>query len=248
MIDNPLFYCVAIPAVFFNSLSKGGFGGALGGIAVPMLSLVIAPPQAAAIMLPLLCAADLIGIRRYSRFLALPHLLVMLVGGCMGVAFGTVAFGSFSDNTLRLLIGVIAVCFSVYYFLAPQANARDNNASWPKGLFWGALSGYTSFVAHAGGPPAMTYLLAKRLDRAVYVATINAFFLVLNLLKVLPYVMLGQFTDATLTTSATLLPLVPLGVFGGFWLQGKINNRLFYRIAQIFLFISGLQLLIMAIY
>ena len=66
MIANPLFYALAIPAILVTGISKSGFGGAMGGLAVPLLSLVIAPDEAAGIMLPILCVMDVVGLRRFS--------------------------------------------------------------------------------------------------------------------------------------------------------------------------------------
>lgn len=94
----------------------------------------------------------------------------------------------------------------------------------------------------------MSYLIPKQLDKLVYVATINAFFMVLKLVKLIPYTLLGQFNAPTLWASAVLAPLVPVGVIAGFWLQGRINNTWFYRIAQICLLLSGIQLVVMRVF
>ncbi|MYM90519.1 TSUP family transporter, partial [Rugamonas sp. FT82W] len=106
-----------------------------------------------------------------------------------------------------------------------------------------AVSGYTSFIAHAGGPPVMMYLLPQRLPSRVYVATLNAFFLTVNAAKLLPYGWNGQFSAANLAASAMLSPLVPLGVAIGAWLTGRINQRMFYAAAQACLLATGIALL-----
>ena len=54
MLSDPWFYLLAIPAVLIYGIGKGGLGGALGILAVPMMALVIPPTQAAAILLPIL--------------------------------------------------------------------------------------------------------------------------------------------------------------------------------------------------
>lgn len=247
MIADPWFYLAAIPAVLLNSISKGGFGGAFGGLAVPLMAMVIAPPQAAAIMLPLLCSADLVGLRRYAGRWHTGFLLRMLCGGVAGVALGALTFGKLDDNALRVLVGLIAVAFAIYYFAGQALGKAAAKPATPAGLMWSGLSGYTSFVAHAGGPPAMAYLLPQRLDKAVYVATINGFFMSMNMIKLVPYTMLGQFSLQTLATSLALLPLVPVGVRIGFWLQERINTFWFYQIAQGCLLLSGVQLLWMGL-
>lgn len=246
MISDPLFYLAAIPAVLLNSISKGGFGGAFGGIAVPLMALVVSPPQAAAIMLPLLCGADLVGMRRYYGRWNVAILRVMLYGGIAGVMLGALTFGRLSENTLRLLVGLIAIAFSLYYFSIKEIT-QIMPPPTRSGIFWAGLSGYTSFIAHAGGPPAMAWLIPQRLDKLAYVATINGFFMAMNLIKLAPYTLLGQFDAQTLATSLVLMPLVPVGVRAGFWLQSRIDNVRFYQIAQGCLLVSGIQLVWMSV-
>ena len=67
MITDPLFYALAIPAILITGISKSGFGGAMGGLAVPLMSLVIAPAEAAGIMLPILCTMDAVGLWMQHR-------------------------------------------------------------------------------------------------------------------------------------------------------------------------------------
>lgn len=246
IIPEQLFYLVAIPAVLLNSISKGGFGGAFGGIAVPLMALAVSPPQAAAIMLPLLCGADLVGIRRYGGRWHSAILGTMLCGGIAGVVLGALSFGRLNENALRLLVGLIAIGFSIYYFFAKKIGQATQAPSTHRGVLWASLSGYTSFVAHAGGPPAMAYLIPQQLDKLTYVATINGFFMAMNFIKLVPYTMLGQFNSRTLATSLVLMPLVPVGVRLGFWLQSRIDNFWFYQIAQGCLLVSGIQLVWMS--
>jgi len=234
---------VAVPAVLLNSISKGGFGGAFGGIAVPLIALAISPLQAAAVMLPLLCLADIFGLRYYLGRWDTANLRIIIPGGVIGIALGTLSFGQLSEQTVRVLIGGIAILFSIYHFLGFAERLAPAPRSKAKGLFWSSLSGYTSFVAHAGGPPAMIYLLPQQLDKVTYVATINIFFVTANAVKLIPYVWLGQFTVQSLLASLVLVPLGPAGVMLGFWLQRRVKHLWFYRIAQTCLFLSGAQLI-----
>jgi len=243
LISNPFFYFVAVPAVLLNSISKGGVGGAFGGIAVPLMALAISPLQAAAIMLPLLCLADLVGLRYYLGRWDSANLRIIIPGGLLGIVFGAFSFGQLSEQAVRILIGGIAVLFSMYYSLGFADRLAPASRSKCKGLFWSSLSGYTSFVAHAGGPPAMIYLLPQRLEKVTYVATINIFFVTANAVKLIPYAWLGQFTVQSMSASLVLIPLVPAGVKLGIWMQRRVNHVWFYRIAQACLFLSGVQLI-----
>jgi uncharacterized membrane protein YfcA len=243
LISDPLFYAAAIPAILLTGISKGGFGSALGGVGVPIMALAISPVQAAAILLPVLCLMDLVGVRAYFGKWDKPTLQIMLPGAVVGILAGALTFGMLSEDVIRLLIGSIAVAFTVNNVLGLAAQQRQAGPSVAKGTLWSAISGLTSFLAHAGGPPAMVYMLPQRMDKVRYVATISVFFLFVNAVKLVPYAWLGQFSLDNLGTSFLLAPLVPLGVRLGMWLQNKINLVWFYRISQTCLFVTGLQLI-----
>jgi uncharacterized membrane protein YfcA len=243
IITDPIFYAVAIPAVLLTGISKGGFGSALGGIGVPLMALAISPLNAAAILLPVLCFMDLVGLRVYYRKWDSANLRIMIPGAVLGIAIGTLTFGMLSDAAIRILIGGIAVAFTLNAWLGLGARQKPAGSSVIKGTFWSAASGLTSFLAHAGGPPAMVYLLPQRLDKTAYVATVSVFFMFVNAIKLVPYAWLGQFSAANLDTSLVLAPLVPLGVWLGLWLQNRVNTTWFYRISQACLLVTGLQLI-----
>ncbi|HEX8480209.1 MAG TPA: sulfite exporter TauE/SafE family protein [Telluria sp.] len=243
VIADPLFYAAAIPAVLLTGISKGGFGSALGGVGVPLMALAISPVHAAAILLPVLCFMDLAGVRAYYRKWDTGNLKIMLPGAMLGVALGTATFGLLSENAIRVMIGAIAVAFPLHAWLRAGASPQAAPRSFLKGTFWSGVSGLTSFLAHAGGPPAMIYVLPQRLDKITCVATVNAFFMAVNAVKLVPYSFLGQFSAANLGTSLVLAPLAPLGVWLGLRLQDRVDTAWFYRISQACLLATGVQLL-----
>lgn len=243
MIADPIFYAAAIPAVLLTGISKGGFGSALGGIGVALMALVVSPVHAAAILLPVLCFMDCVGVRVYYKKWDSQNLKIMIPGALLGVAIGTLTFGMLSENAIRILIGCIAVAFPLNAWLGRAPRTEPAGPSPAKGTFWGAVSGLTSFLAHAGGPPAMVYMLPQRLDKTTYVATISVFFMCVNMVKLVPYAWLGQFSTANLSTSLVLAPLVPIGVWMGVWLQNRIDTTWFYRISRACLFATGVQLI-----
>jgi hypothetical protein len=112
-----------------------------------------------------------------------------------------------------------------------------------KGCVCSAASGFTTFVAHAGGPPFAIYLLPLRLATVVYVGTTVIYFTVMNVLKVAPYAQLGLFDARTLWTSAVMLPVAIAGILLGLWLRPRMSPKWFYRIAYALLFTTGVKLL-----
>jgi uncharacterized membrane protein YfcA len=243
VIQDFLFYALAVPAVLVAAISKGGFGGGLGILSVPAMALVVTPPQAAAIMLPILCFMDLFGLWAYWGKWSGPNMRIMLPGALVGIAVGALTFRYLDAAAIKLLIGLIALGFTLdYWFRGRKEATQPRGASAPRGGFWAAVSGYTSFVAHAGGPPASVYLLPQRLDKTAFVATTVIFFAVVNYVKLIPYAWLGQFDRSNLLTSLVLLPLAPIGMGLGIWLHKRVPATVFYRICYALVFVTGCKL------
>jgi uncharacterized protein len=245
----PAFYVVAAFVILTSGISKGGFGTGAVALAVPLMSIFVAPPVAAGIMLPILCAMDVFGVHAYRGRWSVEHLKVLLPGALIGIAIGAFAFGALSVDAIRLLLGIIAIVFSLNQAfgltqrLAARLAAERIAPGRAAGSFWGAMSGFTSTLAHAGGPPFSIYMLPQALDRTKLVATSVVFFLVVNYVKLVPYAMLGQLNLSSLTTSLLLAPLAPIGIWLGVWLHRRMSEALFYRLSYVLLFATGAKLL-----
>ncbi len=242
MIADPFFYFCAIPAVLIFAMVKGGFGGGIAIISVPLMSLAVPPVQAAAILLPLLIVMDGVAIWSFRGQWSKENIERTLPGAIVGIIAGAFTFHYLSEAAIRLLIGFICVAFCLNYWLRPGLKAKAE-AGIVAGSFWGAIAGFTSFGIHAGGPPMSIYLLPQRLDKIVLMGTFAIFFAVVNLIKLIPYTWLGQFDGTNLLTSLVLIPLAPIGVRLGYFLLHKIDEALVYRICYFFLMLVGLKLL-----
>jgi uncharacterized protein len=243
LITDPFFYAIAIPVVLLSGISKTGIPGLFGGMAVPFLSLIIPPVQAAALMLPILCFIDLFGLRAFRGVYDRRNMPILLTGLALGIVVGMLVFTLVPRDLMRVLIGAIAVAFALNNIFGWARNRPRATASWTRGVFWSSLSGLTSFVAHAGSAPVMAYLLPQRLERRVYVGTTVWFFFASNCAKIIPYAYLGQLDLTNLATAFVLLPIVPIGVKLGVVIQGKLDEKIFYRISYWALFAIGLKLL-----
>jgi uncharacterized protein len=242
LIVDPFFYLVAIPAILLMGISKGGFGSGAGLFATPLMALAVPIPQAAAILLPILCVMDLVGLAAYRGVFSRANMKVILIGGVAGVALGAATFRYFDDAWLRALLGAIAIAFVLHWYLR-RARLAPAEPSVAKGIFWSTAAGLTSTIAHAGGPPLGIYLLPQRLAPAVMVGTTVIFFAVINLVKVVPYAWLGLFDARNLATSLVLSPLAPVGIFTGVWLMRRLSQDVFYRVSYALLLIVGVKLL-----
>jgi uncharacterized membrane protein YfcA len=245
LITEPIFYLAAIPAVLLFGISKGGFGSGLGVLAVPLIAMVVSPVQAAAILLPILCLMDLVGLWAYRGKWLLPELRILLPASLAGIAIGTLLFEFMSPARLRLLLGAVAISFTLHHWLqAKRSQAAEQKLFGPTvGTAAAALAGFTSFIAHAGGPPITMYLLRRGINRTQFVATTVVFFAVVNYVKLVPYAWLGQFDGSNLKTSLVLAPLAPIGIGMGVWLHNRVTDRFFFQFAYGMLFVVGLKLI-----
>lgn len=242
MIEDPLFYVAAVAAVLITGISKSGFGGGLGVLAVPMMAVFIPPLQAAAILLPILCLMDLINLWHYRKSWDRANVGILLPAGLVGVLIGTFTFRYLSDAHIRIIIGAIAVLFALNFFRRTGA-VEQRAPNRARGTFWGIVAGFVSFGVHAGAPPANVFLLPQRLPKTLFVGTMVVVFAVLNYVKLVPYAFLGQLSFDNITTSLLLTPIVPLGVWLGLKLHDKIAERTFYSACYVFLVVMGIKLL-----
>ncbi len=243
-----VFFAAAVPAVLLAGVSKGGFETAGGIAAAPLLALVIDPRLAVGLMLPLLMLMDVASLRAYWRRWSWPEARTLMTGAIPGVAVGWALFGAISADGVRLMIGLLAVGF-VAYNLARRVGLLGIARSQPlgAGLLWGSLAGFTSFVGHAGGPPAAFYLLGRRLEKTPFQATSVLTFWWINLIKFPLYVALGMFSADTAWATAMLAPVGIIGVAVGVWAHRRVSEIWFFGITYTLLLVTGVKLIVDAL-
>jgi len=230
LLTDPWFYAAAVPAVILVGLSKGGFGGAVGFVGVPLMALAISPVQAAAILLPILILMDMVSLWSWRGVYDRELLWSMTPGSMLGVGAGWLTASLVTADIVRLIVGIVASLF-VLRWIYQQLRHGAGHATRRNSVlaaFWGTVAGFTSFVAHVGGPPFQVYILPLRLDPKVLTGTSVIFFAIGNALKLVPYFALGQFDGNNLAASFALMPIAPLATVAGAWLVRRMRPEVFY--------------------
>jgi uncharacterized membrane protein YfcA len=242
LITDPAFYLVAIPAVLLMGVSKSGFGAGFGSLAVPMMALVVSVPEAAAILMPVLLVMDVLGMAAFRKDFDRSLLKFLVPFGMLGIVMGTALFKVLDPHTVAGLVGAFTLLFLAQRLLFPPQPGSTPPPRW-LGALLTTTSGFTSFIAHAGGPPVAAYVIPLKLTPLKFTATMAFFFFVVNLSKWIPYAWLGLLDGRNMATSLVLLPLAPVGVWVGVRLARRIEPTLFYRFIYTGMFLTGVKLL-----
>lgn len=243
MLTDPVFLATALFAVMLMGISKAGFGGTMGSLAVPLVSLTVSTPQAAAILLPVLLVIDALGLFVFRGKGDAANLRIILPGAVLGMLLGALFFHWVDVRWIKAIIGLEALLFGLDRLRQAREVVTPRPPEVARGLFWSTVSGFTSFISHAGGPPLLQYLLPQGMERVRMVGTTVIFFSAVNFAKVVPYALLGLLDASNLATSALLLPAVPLGYWIGLRLLKRLPQTPFNVVLAVAMVLTGIKLL-----
>ncbi|ETX29956.1 sulfite exporter TauE/SafE family protein [Roseivivax isoporae] len=238
-------YLVAVPAVIFAGVSKGGFGSGAAFASSSILALVLAPGAALGIMLPLLMLIDVSSLGPYWRRWSWADARLLILSGLPGVVLGAVFYDWADPDAIRFLIGAVCLAFVAWTIATKSGRLRLGQRPMGRaaGSVAGLVVGFTSFVSHAGGPAAAVYLLGRKLDKTTFQATTVLVFWALNLAKAGVYAGMGIFTRDTLILALALAPFAVLGTWIGVRLHHAVPERLFFGVTYVLLTVTGSKLI-----
>lgn len=240
-----LFFGMAALVAFIVGLSKGGLGGTLGALATPLMALVMPADNVIGLVLPILMLADVFAVAFYWGQWNGGLVLLLIPGSVLGVTIGTFFIKNAPTRSLQIALGVIVLLFAIYRISERRIlkSLKYRPHDW-HGLLAGTITGFSSALAHTGGPPVSIYLLMQEVTPRVFIATSAIFFMLLNWIKVPYYFYARLFDFQLLIRIAWLLPLVPLGVWVGRWAAGKVNKQVFERIIVSLLVVTAILLIL----
>jgi len=156
------FYLITSFVIFLIGLSKGGLGGAAGAAATPLMALVLPVEQVLGLMLPLLMMADVFAVASHWGRWDKRLLLLLAPASLIGITAGTALLTAISPEALRKGLAVIVILFVLYRLFEKRIQSLLTYHSRPwHGLLTGSVAGFTSTLAHTGGPPVSIYLLMQ---------------------------------------------------------------------------------------
>lgn len=243
MTDPILFWSLALVAAFLTGASKGGLP-MVALLSVPVMSLVMPTLQAAALLLPVYLISDVYGLWLYRRSFSVRNLAILTPAALLGILVGWLLAGQTDEAVVRLVVGLIGLFFVSIRLLGRISGPQPaRKAGVARGLLWGSIAGFTSFVAHAGGPPYQVYTLPQRLPKMTFAGTSTILFAVVNLSKLPPYLALGLLHKGDLTVAAWLAPVALFGAWAGYRLASIMPERLFFMIVEVALFVISIKLI-----
>ncbi len=242
MSGDVFFWVAAVTASVLVGLSKGGLP-VVGMLGVPVLALAISPVTAAGLLLPVFVASDIFGLYAYRRAFDRRVLAILAPAAVVGIGLGWLTAAQVPERLVTGIVGVIGAAFALTLLLRLRPEGREMRARVGPGLFWGAVTGFTSFVSHAGAPPYQVYVLPLRLEKTVFAGTATVFFAFVNAVKLVPYWALGQLSPGNLEIAAILALPAVAAVFAGFRLVKVIPEALFFRLVTWALLAVSVRLL-----
>jgi len=243
LLADPVTLMLAALAVAVLGLAKGGFAG-LGALATPLMALALPPVTAAAILLPVLLVQDVVSVWSYRKSWSGWIIGWMLPGALLGVVLASVFAASVPEAGVLAALGLITLLFGLYRLWAERGGriiAASNSPGWVGTLF-GMACGFTSQIAHAGGPPFQMWVTPRKLPHAVFVGTSSITFAAINWMKVPSYMALGSFNREVLTAAALLMPLAIAATFAGVWLVRRLDSARFYTLVYLLMIALGTRL------
>jgi uncharacterized membrane protein YfcA len=234
---------VCLLVVFILAFMKGAFGGGLAALGIPLLSLALDPITAGALMAPLFIVMDIIAIRYWKPSTwSRTELAWLLPPMFAGTAIGFWLMSQLNPGWFAVAIALVTLGFSAQWFIGgsqvvvrPRSRARATLA--------GTVSGITSMMAHAGGPPVAIYMLSLGLSKTLYAGTMNMYFTAANAAKVGPWLFLAS-PDARLWMLVLLCSLAtPPVIWLGWRLHQRLHQRQLYSLCYALLILASFKLL-----
>lgn len=239
-VENLLLVAIAF---FAAGLCKGILGIGIPLIAVPVLTGVMHPATTISVLAVPIVAANVwqsleggqtgAVLRRFWSIA-----VTLIIGSALGAQFLT----EIDPITAQFLLGVIVVLFSVSQFSTVAIPHPGGKEAWLNpciGFFSGCLGGVATFF----GPPLVMYLVALRLPKHEFVATIALLYLIGTIPLFIVLAWNGVLGAGEFVTSLAGTAIILGAVVFGRRLREIVSQELFRRGLLVVLVLMGLNMI-----
>ncbi|KPK10536.1 MAG: hypothetical protein AMJ68_08840 [Acidithiobacillales bacterium SG8_45] len=189
--------------------------------------------------LPQLLVAS-IGLVRTPGHLNFKTLGTMLLFASFGAIGGLWLFYYFSADVFRVLLAGAITVFGLYLVIAP---GRLQLTPWLR-RFLDTLSGVSQGLFGISGPIAMTRLLATFDNKTAVRNHALAFFLSMNLFRVVGYLLNGTFSVEIQEAMLWSAPVLAVSLWFANHLHFKVNEMWFRRVVAWVILAGGIAMLL----
>ena len=238
------YWILAVVSGLLVGFAKTGVVGT-GVLAVPIFAMIFPAGASVGILLPLLCAADIIAVTYYRQHSQWRLLWPLFPWVILGIVSADLVAARISDDVLQRIIGGIVISMLIL-----AQTYRSKEFSWEGygqilRIFLGVLCGITTMLANAAGPIMTVYLLISKLPKQSLIGTGAWFFMIVNLFKLPFMARRGIITAESLLFDAKLLPAIIIGGLLGIIIVKRMNEDIFRNAVNILAGIAALKLLIL---
>lgn len=227
-------------SAFFIGLSKAGLKG-IDMLNVTLMAIVLGGKASTGVVLPLLCAADLMAVKYYHRHAEWKHFWKLIPWMVVGVLAGVFAGQHMNEAVFRKIMATIIVITVIImlYLEVRKTMIVPSNKWFVSGM--GLVSGFTTMIGNLAGAFANIYFLAMRMPKNNFIGTAAWVFMAINLFK-LPFQIFvwKNVTAASLKTDALLLPALLIGFLLGIKIVARIKDTSYRRLIIALTFIGAI--------
>ena len=244
LLADPVTLAVVVIAVILLGMAKGGLAG-VGALATPLAALVLPPATAAALLLPILIVQDIISVWSFRHDWNGWIVGWMLPGAAIGVGAGYYYAERVDEAQLMAALGAITLAFGAYRLWVGRGGrvvAASRSPGWVGTLF-GGLMGFTSQIAHAGGPPFQMWVTPRKLPHLVFIGTSAVVFAIVNWMKVPAYLALGAFPREVIVAALLMMPLAIVSTLVTVRWMKRMEGERFYILIYMLMILLGAKLL-----
>ena len=230
-----------VVAAFVVGLGKGGLTSTA-ALAVPFLALFMNPVAAAALLLPIFIVTDWFAVWMYRHDFSGRNIAILLPSILAGILAATFLVAVTPESALLVFTGLVGIWAASRSWIGRARGTPARPADVGRGVFWGLVTGLTTFITHSGAPPTQAFLLPQKLPRLVFAGTMAITFAAGNLAKLPGYGALGYFDDLDWPFVAGLTAVGVAGVGAGRWLVRQMDDASYIKVVEILLVLLSIGL------